>query len=58
MAFVLLHPQKADKWARRHAEFEKDLKAHARKRLPGFACPEWVCIVQELPVRPSIRPRR
>lgn len=58
MAFVLLHPQKADKWARRHAEFEKDLKAHARKRLPGFACPEWVSIVQELPVRPSIRPRR
>ncbi|KAI0807675.1 acetyl-CoA synthetase-like protein [Fomes fomentarius] len=49
MAFVLLHPQKADKWARRHAEFEKDLKAHARQRLPGFACPEWVSVVQELP---------
>ena len=50
MAFVILHPQKADKWAERHAAFEQDLKAHARKRLPGFACPEWVSVVQELPV--------
>lgn len=50
MAFVILHPQKADKWAGRHAEFEKDLKAHARKKLPGFACPEWVAVVPELPV--------
>ncbi|KAI1783993.1 AMP-dependent synthetase and ligase [Ganoderma leucocontextum] len=49
MAFVILHPQKGDKWAGRHAEFEKDLKAHARKRLPGFACPEWVAVVPELP---------
>ncbi|KAI0748366.1 AMP-dependent synthetase and ligase [Daedaleopsis nitida] len=49
MAFVLLHPQKAEQWAGRHAEFEKDLKAHARKRLPGFACPEWVSVVPELP---------
>ncbi|RPD66601.1 AMP-dependent synthetase and ligase [Lentinus tigrinus ALCF2SS1-6] len=49
MAFVILHPQKAEKWAGRLAEFEKDLKAHARKRLPGFACPEWVSVVQELP---------
>ena len=50
MAFVILHPQKAEKWAGRHGEFEKDLKAHARKRLPGFACPEWVSVVKELPV--------
>ncbi|EJF66260.1 AMP-dependent synthetase and ligase [Dichomitus squalens LYAD-421 SS1] len=49
MAFVILHPQKAEKWAGRHSEFEKDLKEHARKRLPGFACPEWVSIVPELP---------
>ncbi|PIL24412.1 transporter [Ganoderma sinense ZZ0214-1] len=49
MAFVILHPQKADKWAGKHAEFEKDLKTHARKKLPGFACPEWVAVVPELP---------
>ncbi|KAI0823561.1 acetyl-CoA synthetase-like protein [Trametes gibbosa] len=49
MAFVILHPQKAAKWAERHAEFEQDLKRHARNRLPGFACPEWVSVVEELP---------
>ncbi|RDX46893.1 AMP-dependent synthetase and ligase [Lentinus brumalis] len=49
MAFVILHPQRAAKWAGRHGAFEQDLKAHARKRLPGFACPEWVSVVQELP---------
>ncbi len=55
MAFVILHSQKAEKWAGRHAEFEKDLKAHARKRLPGFACPEWVVVVPELPVSAAFR---
>ncbi|OJT03517.1 hypothetical protein TRAPUB_5796 [Trametes pubescens] len=49
MAFVILHPQKAAKWKGRHAEFEQDLKKHARSRLPGFACPEWVSVVDELP---------
>jgi len=33
-----------------HAEFEKDLKDHAKGRLPGFARPEWVEIVGVLPV--------
>jgi acyl-CoA synthetase (AMP-forming)/AMP-acid ligase II len=49
MAFVILHPQHASKWTGRHEEFTKDLILHARKRLPGFACPEWVQIVPELP---------
>ncbi|KAJ3990566.1 hypothetical protein F5890DRAFT_1480541 [Lentinula detonsa] len=49
MAFVILHPQHASQWKGRHEEFAKELKAHARKRLPGFACPEWVEVVPELP---------
>ena len=50
MAFVTLHPSKAVKWENKHSEFETDLKVHARKRLPGFATPEWVAIVPDLPV--------
>jgi len=50
MAFVILNPQHADKWDGRHHEFSKDLKEYARARLPGFACPEWVEVVPELPV--------
>ncbi|OBZ65771.1 Acetate/butyrate--CoA ligase AAE7, peroxisomal [Grifola frondosa] len=49
MAFVILHPSHEKKWAGRHAEFADDLKKHARARLPGFACPEWVSVVDELP---------
>ncbi|KAK7466125.1 hypothetical protein VKT23_004850 [Stygiomarasmius scandens] len=51
MAFVILHPQHAGKWRgeKGEKEFEADLKTHARKRLPGFACPEWVRVVGELP---------
>jgi len=54
MAFVVLHPQHADKWKGRHRLFEKDLKEHAKERLPGFACPEWVEVVPELPVSSSV----
>lgn len=50
MAFVVLHPQLVSSWKGRHDDFAKGLKAHAKERLPGFACPEWVEIVQELPV--------
>lgn len=50
MAFVILHPQHVAKWAGRHHEFGDDLKKHAKARLPGFACPEWVEVVPELPV--------
>ncbi|CAE6449195.1 unnamed protein product [Rhizoctonia solani] len=49
MAYVILHGHKAGKWKGKHAEFEADLKEHAKKRLPGFACPEWVEVVPELP---------
>ena len=50
MAFVILRADAAKRWAGRHAGFEADLKKHARTRLPGFACPEWVQAVEELPV--------
>ena len=50
MAFVVIHPDHASKWKGHHEDFEKDLKAYAKKRLPGFACPEWVEVVSELPV--------
>ena len=50
MAFVILRTESALRWAGKHAEFSSVLKAHARERLPGFATPEWVVIVEELPV--------
>jgi len=50
MAFVVLHPQHTERWRGRHGEFGADLKLHAKGRLPGFACPEWVEVVPELPV--------
>ncbi|KAJ7357168.1 AMP-dependent synthetase and ligase [Mycena albidolilacea] len=48
-AFVILRPKSIAKWKGRHDAFEKELKAHAKGRLPGFACPEWVQVVDELP---------
>jgi hypothetical protein len=51
MAFVILKTDAATKWAGRHDDFGVELKRHARSRLPGFACPEWVKVVNELPVR-------
>jgi len=50
MAFVVLHPHHMLTWKGRHNEFSKKLKEFAKTRLPGFACPEWVEVVQELPV--------
>lgn len=49
MAFVVLRPQSADKWSKREGAFGDELKQHARTRLPGFACPEWINVVKELP---------
>jgi acyl-coenzyme A synthetase/AMP-(fatty) acid ligase len=49
MAFVTLHERASKHWSGRHAEFVQELKAHAKKRLPGFATPEWVHVVDELP---------
>ena len=51
MAFVILRPHRKEHWAGQHKEFEEELKRHARKRLPGFASPEWVAVVDDLPVR-------
>jgi acyl-CoA synthetase (AMP-forming)/AMP-acid ligase II len=50
MAYVILHTESARRWAGKHAEFSSALKAHVRNRLPGFATPQWVAIVEELPV--------
>jgi hypothetical protein len=52
MAYVILHTKSAERWAGKHAEFSLVLKTHARGRLPGFAIPEWIVVVKELPVRP------
>ncbi|KAG1757416.1 hypothetical protein EDB19DRAFT_1900942 [Suillus lakei] len=49
MAFVLLRPEHASKWKDSHDGFATELIRHARALLPGFACPEWVQIVDELP---------
>ena len=50
MAFIILKKDAAQKWQGKHEEFAVELKKHARSRLPGFACPEWVQVVEELPV--------
>lgn len=50
MAFVILTPAADKEYAGRHSQFEADLKSFAKTRLPGFACPEWVRVVDELPV--------
>jgi len=49
MAFVLLRPQVRSKWQDKHGQFEVELKKFARTKLPGFACPEWVRVMEELP---------
>ncbi|KAG1885742.1 acyl-CoA synthase [Suillus subluteus] len=49
MAFVVLRPEHATKWKDNHDGFATELIRHARTHLPGFACPEWVEIVDELP---------
>ncbi|KAF7306746.1 putative acyl-activating enzyme 1, peroxisomal [Mycena indigotica] len=47
-AFVILKPH-ASKWKGKHDAFVSDLKEHAKHRLPGFARPEWITVVEELP---------
>ncbi|KAF8527924.1 acetyl-CoA synthetase-like protein [Hysterangium stoloniferum] len=48
-AFVVLNRLGSDKWNGSHDDFEKDLKRWVKGKLPGFAIPEWVDVVQELP---------
>jgi len=50
MAFVILHKHHIETWEGMHDKFTQELKRHAKARLPGFACPEWVQIVEDLPV--------
>jgi len=49
MAFVVLHQHHVKTWEEKHDKFAQELKQHARTRLPGFACPEWIQIVDDLP---------
>ena len=53
MAFVDLHLHSPfhpkQKKASSHEEFEGHLKKFSTKKLPGFARPEWVMVVDELP---------
>jgi acyl-coenzyme A synthetase/AMP-(fatty) acid ligase len=50
MAFVMLRPHASSKWKGKDGQFEVELKKFGRDKLPGFACPEWVQVVEELPV--------
>ena len=50
MAFVILRNEAKAKWHNLVHAFETELKKHAKARLPGFACPEWVEVVSDLPV--------
>lgn len=52
MAFVILHKHHEKTWDGKHDEFAQELTRHAKARLPGFACPEWVQVVEGLPVSP------
>jgi len=54
MAYVILRPESAQRWDGKHAEFSSTLRAYARERLPGFATPEWIVVVEELPVCPFV----
>ncbi|KZO98406.1 acetyl-CoA synthetase-like protein [Calocera viscosa TUFC12733] len=49
MAFIILHPHEEAKWKGKEKEFEAEIKTFARMSLAGFAVPEWVSIVKELP---------
>jgi len=49
MAFVVLHPHTAESQQAPHDEFKRSLMAHAREKLPGFARPEWIEVVEDLP---------
>ena len=50
MAFVILRNEAKAKWHNLVHAFETELKKHAKARLPGFACPEWVEVISDLPV--------
>ena len=49
MAFVILQTEAVQKWKERETDFAKELIQFVKGKLPGFACPEWVECVSELP---------
>lgn len=50
MAFVVLHLEAIAKYGKDEiVHFKDSLTAHAKERLPGFARPEWIEVVHELP---------
>jgi len=49
MAFVVLTMDAASKYKHETTDFVQSLIRYAKERLPGFARPEWVEVVQELP---------
>jgi acyl-CoA synthetase (AMP-forming)/AMP-acid ligase II len=48
-AYVILRDDAKGKWKSKAEEFEKELKEFSRGKLPGFARPEWVEVVESLP---------
>ena len=50
MAFVILRPESVNTWNGREQSFSDELKKYVRGTLPGFAIPEWVHVVDDLPV--------
>ncbi|CAK9781994.1 acetyl-CoA synthetase-like protein [Cutaneotrichosporon oleaginosum] len=48
-AFIILRPHAEPKWAGKEDEFHVELKTFVKPLLPGFARPEWVEVVPELP---------
>lgn len=47
MAYVILKDASKSKWQGK--DFESELKTFSRSKLPGFARPEWVEVVEALP---------
>jgi len=50
-AFIVFNREGQREWADSPKEFEAHLKASLKGKLPGFAIPEWIYIVKDLPVR-------
>ncbi|KIJ45585.1 hypothetical protein M422DRAFT_75032 [Sphaerobolus stellatus SS14] len=48
-AFIVLNREGQEEWSGQHKEFEEHLKKSLKGKLPGFAIPEWVYVVEDLP---------
>ncbi len=49
MAYIILREKSAPSWKGKEKEFERALIDFTKGRLPGFARPEWVEVVEQLP---------